>query len=96
MTAYVLVDIAIHDPARYEEYKRLAAPTVTAFGGRYVARGGAVACLEGEWPTGRFVILEFPTSTRAREWWGSDLYRPVRDIRWASARSRMIVVEGVG
>ena len=94
MTAYVVVDIHVHDPARYENYKRQAAPSVTAFGGRYIVRGGAVSCLEGEWPTNRFVVLEFPDAARAREWWGSDLYAPIKAIRHATATTKMILVEG--
>jgi uncharacterized protein (DUF1330 family) len=96
MSAYVVVDIHIHDPVRYEEYKRLAAPSVVAFGGRYLARGGAVTALEGDWKTGRFVILEFPSAARAREWWGSELYAPIKAIRHATAKTRMILVEGAG
>ena len=38
MAAYVIVDIEIDDPKEYEEYKRLAGPTVGAHGGTYVAR----------------------------------------------------------
>jgi uncharacterized protein (DUF1330 family) len=94
MSAYVVVDIQVHDPARYEEYKRLAAPSVTAFGGRYLVRGGAVAQLEGDWTPARFVLLEFPSVARAKEWWGSELYAPIKAIRHATARSQMIVVEG--
>jgi uncharacterized protein (DUF1330 family) len=94
MTAYVVVDIHIHDSLRYEEYKRLAAPSVSAFGGRYLARGGAVTTLEGDWTPGRFVLLEFPSAERAREWWSSDLYRPIKAIRHATARSKMILIEG--
>jgi uncharacterized protein (DUF1330 family) len=96
MNAYVVVDIQIHDPVRYEEYRRLAAPSVRAYGGRYLARGGAVSTLEGEWPCGRFVLLEFPSAARAREWWSSDLYAPIQAIRHASAETKMILVEGCG
>lgn len=94
MSAYVIVDVHIHDPVRYEEYKRKAAPSVTAFGGRYLARGGAVTKLEGDWTPGRFVILEFPSAAKAREWWGSELYAPIKAIRHATARTQMILVEG--
>jgi len=94
MSAYVVVDIQIHDPHGYEEYKCLAAPSVAAFDGRYLARGGAVSELEGEWKCGRFVILEFPSAARAREWWSSDLYAPIKAIRHATARTKMILVEG--
>jgi uncharacterized protein (DUF1330 family) len=95
MAAYVIVDIQISDSVTYEEYKQQAAGTVEAFGGRYIARGGTVETLEGDWVPGRTVLLEFPTLQRAKEWWGSDLYAPIRALRHRSARSRMIVVQGV-
>ena len=40
ITAYVIVDINVTDPIRYEDYKKLAAPTVEIYGGKYIARGG--------------------------------------------------------
>jgi uncharacterized protein (DUF1330 family) len=43
---------------------------------------------------GRFVLLEFPSVARAKEWWGSELYAPLKAIRHATARTSMIVVEG--
>lgn len=95
MAAYVIVDIEVTDPVRYEEYKLLAAPTVAAFGGQYVVRGGAAVTLEGDWVPGRVVVLEFPTAERAREWWASEMYRPAKQLRHASAETEMILVEGV-
>jgi len=95
MSAYVVVDIHVKDPERYEEYKQKAAPSVTAFGGRYLVRGGKCQSLEGgKWMPNRFVILEFPSAERAREWWGSELYAPIKKIRHATAATEMILVEG--
>ena len=94
MAAYVIVDIEVTDPVRYETYKPPAAASVAAFDGRYLVRGGKVETLEGEWPCGRFVILEFPSMERAREWWGSEVYRPLKELRQATTRTRMILVEG--
>jgi uncharacterized protein (DUF1330 family) len=94
MAAYVIVDIDIADPQRYEEYKRLAGPTVGAHGGRYVARGGKVTTLEGDWRPRRMVVLEFPTAEQARAWWDSADYREARGIRQECASTRMIIVEG--
>lgn len=94
MSAYIIVDIHITDPERYEEYKKLAAPTVGEYGGRYVVRGGQTDTLEGAWQPGRLVVLEFPTAERAREWWDSESYRPAKAIRQEAARSEMILVEG--
>ena len=94
MSAYVIVDIIVHDPERYEEYKRLAGPTVGQYDGRYVARGGRAENLEGELEPNRVVVLEFPTFERAKEWWGSPEYAPAKAIRREIATSEMIVVQG--
>jgi uncharacterized protein (DUF1330 family) len=95
MPAFVIVDIDVHDPVGYEEYKRLAQATVSVYGGRYVARGGRTEVLEGGWTPKRLVILEFESLERAKQWWDSPEYRPARELRHATARSAMIVVDGV-
>ena len=92
MSAYVLVDIDVHDPDRYEEYKALAAPSVEQYGGRYAVRGGQVEVLEGEWPTGRFVVLEFPDVAAARRWYESPEYTAAKAIRQEASAAKMIVV----
>ncbi len=95
MPAYVVIEIEIHDPVRYERYKALAPPSIAAYGGRYLARGGAVETIEGEWRPPRLVILEFPDMARARAWWESPEYAEGRALRHAAATSRMVLLEGV-
>ena len=95
MAAYVIVNITIRDPMRYEEYKRLATPTVEAYGGRYVARGGSVDVREGGWTPSRLVVLEFPTVERARAWWDSPEYAPAKAVRQSCADTQLVITEGV-
>ena len=95
MAAFVIVDVEITDSVGYEEYKKLTPASLVPFGGRFVVRGGRVETLEGTWRPGRFVVLEFPTADRAKEWWASEAYRPAKALRQASARTEMILVEGV-
>ena len=95
MAAYVIVDIQVTDPAGYAEYRQLAPPVVAAYGGRYLVRGGALETLEGDWAPQRLVILEFPSVAQAKAWWDSPEYRPLREMRQRTTRSRMVVVEGV-
>ena len=94
MPAYLIADIEVTDPARYEEYKRLAAASVAEFGGAYVVRGGAAETLEGDWVPARVVVLRFPSLEQARAWWDSDRYAPAKALRHAAATSRMFFVEG--
>lgn len=95
MSAYVVVDITVTDPAGYEEYKRLAPPAVAAYGGRYIARGGATEVLEGSWSPKRLVILEFPSAAKAREWLNSPEYREAKQLRHRTATTNMLVIEGL-
>lgn len=95
MPAYVVVQVDIEDPAGYERYKQLAPPSIAAYGGRYLARGGACETLEGSWQPRRLVILEFPSTEKARAWWGSPEYAEARGLRQRCARSELIVVEGL-
>jgi len=95
MASYVIVEIAVTDPARFEEYKTLGPASLEPYGGKYRVRGGAAASLEGDWQPGRVVVIEFPTEEKARAWWGSREYAPAKALRQASARTRMILVPGV-
>jgi uncharacterized protein (DUF1330 family) len=94
MTAHVIVDIEVTDPAGYEEYKKLAPATAAPFGRKYLARGGANETLEGDWRANRLVILEFPSTAQAKAWLNSPEYAPARALRHKYARTNMVVVEG--
>lgn len=94
MPAYIINDMEITDPLRFEEYKRLSPPTVAAYGGQFLARGGAVTPLEGGWEPRRLVVLEFPSVAQAQAWLNSPEYAPARRLRQLSTHSRMVVIEG--
>lgn len=95
MSAFIIVDIDIHDPKGYEEYKKLAPPSIAKYDGHYVVRGGRSEVLEGGWTPRRVVILEFPSIEKARAWWNSPEYAEAKTLRHRTATSRMIVVEGL-
>jgi len=95
MAAYVVVDIEVLEPVEYEEYKKLAAPSMAAYGGRYVVRGGATEVLEGEWIPNRLVVLEFPTVDQAKAWWASPEYSVAKAIRQRTARTSMVLAVGM-
>ncbi|HEY2067159.1 MAG TPA: DUF1330 domain-containing protein [Gemmatimonadaceae bacterium] len=95
MPAFVIVDITVKDPATYDEYKRLAPPSIAQYGGRYVVRGGNTTVLEGDWHPTRVVLLEFPTVDRARQWWSSPEYAAAKALRKQCAATDMLLVEGL-
>jgi len=95
MPAYILVEVDVHDAEGYARYRAVVQPSITAYGGRFVVRGGEIETLEGDWKPPRLVILEFPDRSRARAWWASAEYAGPKAMRLATARSRMILAEGV-
>jgi uncharacterized protein (DUF1330 family) len=95
VAAYVIVEIDILDPAGYEEYKKQASATVHKYGGKYLARGGKTEVLEGDWKPKRIVVLQFESMQRAKDWLNCEEYRGPRKMRHRTAKTKMIVVEGV-
>ena len=95
MAAYVIVEIDIVDPAGYEEYKKRVVPLVEEYGGEYIVAGGQIETLEGDWKPKRIVVLEFESVQRAKEWLNCEAYREPRKMRHRTAKTNMILVEGV-
>ena len=95
MAAYVVANIEVTNAAAYDEYRKGVLATIEKYDGRFLVRGGAVERLEGEFAPKRIVVLEFPDTARAKEWWDSPEYRPLRDLRQRASRGDLFVVEGV-
>jgi len=93
--AYVIANVTVKDPVRYEDYRRLVGPTLAKYGGRFIARGGAIEVLEGSWHPGRLVIVEFPSMDQARAWWSSPEYAEAKAIRQATSEGTLLILEGV-
>lgn len=95
MSAYVVLDVTVHNPDTYERYKELTPPSLAAYNGRYLVRGGAVEPLDGNWQPSRLVVLEFPSVAQARAWWESPEYAPAKALRQACARAQVVLADGV-
>ena len=95
MKAYIIVDVNITNPTRYEDYRKLTPASLVPYDGKFIVRGGATETLEGEWLPGRVVVLEFPSAEKAKAWWSSPGYAPAKAIRQSASDTRMILVEGV-
>jgi uncharacterized protein (DUF1330 family) len=94
MSAYVIGEIEVTDPATYEEYRRQVLPVVTKYGGKFLVRGGKVEPLEGGWSPKRLVALEFPSLEQAQKWYRSPEYAPLIALRQKASRGKLLIVEG--
>lgn len=95
MPAYLIADIDTTDPVKMEEYRKRVPAAIAAFQGKFIARGGELANLEGGWNPKRIVIIEFPTLDHARRFWASPEYAHALEARQGAATFRVVAVEGL-
>ena len=95
MAAYLVVDIAVTNPAQFEQYKKLAPAAIAKYGGRYVIRGGAYEVLEGDWKPQRVTVVEFDSMEKARAFYASPEYQTAIKARAGAAKMNMLLVQGV-
>jgi uncharacterized protein (DUF1330 family) len=77
MKAYVIAAETIKDQAMFDDYRKVVPETLAPFGGRFMARGGNLTVLEGEWPHSRLVVIEFPSRADAEAWYKSPAYQKI-------------------
>jgi uncharacterized protein (DUF1330 family) len=95
MSAYVIAEIEITDPAAYEDYRKQVPGVISKYGGKYVVRGGKVEALEGGWSPKRIAVVEFPSMEQALKFYRSPEYAPLLRIRQKASRGKLVIVEGV-
>jgi uncharacterized protein (DUF1330 family) len=95
MTAYAIADVTVLDQPLAIKYRELSQGSIAKYGGRYIVRGGKVTTLEGDWSPTIFVIVEFPTMERMREWYASPEYGEALKVSRGALERDLIFVEGV-
>jgi uncharacterized protein (DUF1330 family) len=95
MPAYLISTIDITDPLGYEDYKKLVAPVLAKYGGKFIVRGGSIEHKEGDWRPKRVVVAQFDTMDKARAFYDSAEYAPAKQIRLRTSIGSVLFVEGV-
>ncbi len=85
----------VHDEAEFARYRSVVMPTLQAFGGRFLVRGGSFSVVKGEMPFGQIAVVEFPSRAAAEDWYSSDAYQAVLPIRQGAAQCQFVIVDAV-
>lgn len=93
MATYLIADINVHDPGRYQDYARQAPAFIEKHQGSYVVRGGEVEVREGDWRPERLIVLEFPDREHANAFLADPEYQAVAAIRHATASTSLVLVD---
>lgn len=94
MVAYVVNEIVVIEPTRFQTYADQVPAILRQYGGAYVVRGGAPERVDGPEPPHRLVVLRFATREAARAWRNSPEYLAILPIREATSTSRVYIVDG--
>jgi uncharacterized protein (DUF1330 family) len=96
MAAYIIANVKVTDPEQYKLYGALTPAAIQAAGGEFLARGGAITVLEGNWMPDRMVIIKFAGVAAAKAFYESSLYLEARAKRaGATEFFNMVIVEGI-
>ena len=95
MSGFAIFNIDIKRPEEYKEYVKKVKPIAESYGGEYIVRGGENTIVEGNWAYPRTVVIKFPSYEKALEWYNSDLYKPVKELRQKNSEGNLIIIKGV-
>lgn len=95
MSAYIVVEAVLTDPAGFLPYTKAVPPLVQKFGGEYIAIGGESEVLEGDWGKTKVVLHRWPTMQAARDFWYSEEYEAAKKLREGTGTFRVMLVDGV-
>ena len=95
MKAYLIAVETVHDEAMFAEYRKQVVSTIAPFGGEFIARGGKLTVLEGQWQHPRTVIIQFPTRESAEAWCKSPDYQKIIGLRLKSTSGSLVILDGV-
>ena len=95
MAAYVIVDSVITDQSVFDDYLQQVPAVVESHGGKYLARGGAIEVVQGDWTPNRIVVVEFDSVERARGWQDSPEYVELKAMLNRSSNTSVVITEGV-
>ena len=92
---YVIAQINVTDHETYPKYIAMVQPTIEAFGGTFIVRGGRSESYEGTPPGDRNVVIQFPSYEAAQSWYHSEKYAQAKALRMSASTSVQTIVEGV-
>lgn len=93
MTAYWIARVSVTDPDRYKDYVAANAEAFAKYGARFLVRGGAFECVEGE-ARERNVVIAFPDYATALACYRSPEYQAALKIREECSSADLVIIEG--
>jgi uncharacterized protein (DUF1330 family) len=85
MSAFIIFQAAVNDPAGFAEYAKSVPPTLIEYGGTIMTKGKTGSVLAGENQYTHSAILQFTDLEKTHAWHHSDAYQALIPPRDAAA-----------
>jgi uncharacterized protein (DUF1330 family) len=95
MPAYLIANVDIKDASKFKAYAKATPSVIKQFGGKFLVRGGDFEICEGGWNPKRFVVVEFESMQKAKQFYNSPQYKAIIDLRQSSAYTEWVFVDGL-
>ena len=95
MKGYLILDFSINDFDSFKEYIDKIPAFIKTPGGHYIVQGSVPELMEGDWRPERVVVLEFPSTSSAKEFLNDPEAQSLFAIRHSATTSKLILVEGL-
>ena len=98
MSAYMFIRTKVTDREQYIKYVQAAQPLAEQYGRKFLVFSRPIEALEGEAQTvddGDYYLMvsEWPSIEAAREFWNSDEYAAVRELRKGAGEVNVVLAE---
>ncbi|MEH6551681.1 MAG: DUF1330 domain-containing protein [Pseudomonadales bacterium] len=94
MKGYLVLDLSINDMDQFSEYIEKIPAFIEKHGGRYIVQGVVPETIEGSWAPERLVVLEFPTTDKAKEFLSDPEAQGLFSLRHRTTKSDLVLAEG--
>lgn len=94
MKAYLVLDLTIHNLARFRPYIAAIPTFIEKHSGRYIVQGVQPTTMEGDWTPERMVVIEFPARENAEAFLRDPDAQRLFDIRHKTTTSKLVLVDG--
>ena len=93
---YIFAELDVHDaPAFYDDYMVKVRPILEDYGAVFLCATNTPHVVEGGRIVRRVILIEFESPARAREFFYSEGYQAIVDIRYRSAGAHLYFLDGL-
>ena len=90
---YVVANLIIEDRDEYRKYEQGFFPILKKHGGKLLTFDDNIDTMEGsDQPSGRMIILQFPSAAAVKGWWDDPEYQSLSEFRRAGTDTRFLTM----